>query len=77
MECPLCKGDHELSQCPRWRVPVKAVIVLALFGLLLVLCGWSLIRSDALRPDGGNALLGYALALVGVILVAAAKAAYS
>ena len=19
MECPLCKGPHSLSQCPRWR----------------------------------------------------------
>jgi hypothetical protein len=18
--CPLCKGDHTLSQCPRWKV---------------------------------------------------------
>lgn len=19
-KCPLCKGPHELSRCPRWRV---------------------------------------------------------
>jgi hypothetical protein len=56
---------------------MNAALVLALVGLLLVLCGWPLIRSDALNPAAGHALLGYALALVGVIVifVAAAKVA--
>lgn len=26
--CPVCKENHEISQCPRWRIPV----------LLLALC---------------------------------------
>ena len=24
MICPMCHGSHEISKCPRWRVPVIA-----------------------------------------------------
>lgn len=24
MRCPLCHENHELSQCPRWRVPLTS-----------------------------------------------------
>jgi hypothetical protein len=78
MACPLCQGPHELSQCPRWKVPpMKAAIAIAGVGALLVLCGWPLIRADAIHPSNGKALLGYTLAYVGVILifVGAARAA--
>jgi hypothetical protein len=56
---------------------MKAALAIAAVGALLVLCGWPLIRADALHPSNGKALLGYTLAYVGVILifVAAARAA--
>jgi hypothetical protein len=56
---------------------MKAALLIAAIGLLLLLCGWPLIRADAIHPSAGKALLGYTLAYVGVILifVAAARAA--
>ena len=32
MICPMCHGSHEISKCPRWRVPV------ILFAFLLSGC---------------------------------------
>lgn len=29
MACPLCSGNHELSQCPRWKVPLIAAALFA------------------------------------------------
>lgn len=28
MTCPYCGEPHELSQCPRWRVPPETMLVL-------------------------------------------------
>lgn len=51
-ECPLCKGPHEISQCPRWRVPpgqggaaleellVYAAIAAACVGMLYAAYHW-------------------------------------
>jgi hypothetical protein len=63
---------------------MNAVLLLALLGLLLVLCGWPLIRADALAASHGRApsalgIFGYVLGYLGVIFifVAAAQAAHT
>lgn len=78
MPCPLCQGPHELSQCPRWRVPpVKAALALAAIALALAWLGFTFVRAGAASPQSGRDMVGYALLFVSAILllIAAAKVA--
>lgn len=40
--CPQCKGPHELSQCPRWRVPPRqrgfAIVTLVIYAAIAAAC---------------------------------------
>ena len=40
--CPQCKGPHELSQCPRWRVPAGqrgfAIVTLLIYAAVAAAC---------------------------------------
>ncbi len=44
--CPICKENHNLSQCPRWRIPEG--LGLALFWvptvLIIVMCYAALLK---------------------------------
>ncbi len=58
-QCPLCGEAHELSQCPRWKLPKGAAmkrilalcIVLMIIGLLIG--GVLLLAGRAGRDDRG------------------------
>ena len=40
--CPMCKGPHDLSQCPRWRVPAGqrgfAIVTLVIYAAIAAAC---------------------------------------
>lgn len=63
MGCPLCGEAHALSQCPRWRIPVRRTMV-------QMVCSIVVQRTDVVRdaPSMGAPMWGGRYFLGGVAM---------